>query len=152
MIRRLLICTVGLPRSGKTTWAQQQGYPIVSPDAIRYALHGQRFAPRAEPIIWATATIMARALFLAGHEVVIVDATNGTRKRRDAWQSDEWVTEFKYIGTSRNDCLDRAKKLGDNYIIPVIERMADEFEILGTDERIYPYGLPSSAPTPATAP
>ncbi len=30
-----LILTVGLPRSGKTTWALEQGWPIVNPDSIR---------------------------------------------------------------------------------------------------------------------
>ena len=40
-------------RSGKTTWARQQGVPIVNPDAIRPALHGQRFEPRAESVVWA---------------------------------------------------------------------------------------------------
>jgi predicted kinase len=33
-----LILTVGLPRSGKTTWAKQQGVPMVNRDAIRLAL------------------------------------------------------------------------------------------------------------------
>ena len=40
-------------RSGKTTWARQQGVPIVNRDAIRLALHGQRFEPRAESVVWA---------------------------------------------------------------------------------------------------
>ena len=35
-----LIVMVGLPRSGKTTWARKQGYPIVNPDSIRLAFHG----------------------------------------------------------------------------------------------------------------
>src|SRR5690554_6874569 len=33
--KHILICTVGLPRSGKTTWARKQSYPIVNPDSIR---------------------------------------------------------------------------------------------------------------------
>jgi len=39
---KILILTVGLPRSGKSTWAAKKGFPIVSPDAIRLAMHGMR--------------------------------------------------------------------------------------------------------------
>jgi predicted kinase len=84
-----LILTVGLPRSGKTTWARAQGVPVASPDAISRALHGQRFIGVAEPFVWAIAKLMVRALFLAGHPTVIVDATNTTQKRRDEWKSDD---------------------------------------------------------------
>lgn len=131
---KTLLCTVGLPRSGKTTWAQKQNLPIVSPDAIRLALHGQRFIAEAEPYVWAIAKTMVRALFLAGHKIVILDATNGTRKRRDEWQSKEWKTYFKVIDTPANVCLDRARAEGDEYIMPVIERMAVQHEGLQVDE------------------
>ena len=87
VIRKTLIAMVGLPRSGKSTWAKKAGHPIVSPDAIRLALHGQRFISEAEPFVWAIAKAMVRALFLAGHSAVILDATNNTRKRRDEWKS-----------------------------------------------------------------
>ncbi len=129
-----LLCTVGLPRSGKTTWARKQNLPIVSPDAIRLALHGQRFIAEAEPHVWAIAKTMVRALFLAGHSHIILDATNMTRKRRDEWQSIEWKTFFKIIDTPARVCLDRAKAEGDEYIVPVIERMAAQYEGLQNDE------------------
>lgn len=84
---RILIVTVGLPRSGKSTWAKRQTFPVVNPDAIRLALHGQRFYGPAEPFVWATAKLMVRSLFGAAHRKVIVDATNCTRKRRDEWRA-----------------------------------------------------------------
>ena len=46
-----LILTVGLPRSGKTTWALAQGYPIVAPDAIRLAVTGQRYVELTDYLI-----------------------------------------------------------------------------------------------------
>jgi predicted kinase len=133
---KILICTVGLPRSGKTTWARRQAYPVVNPDAIRLAIHGQAFVSRAEPLVWATAKYMVRALFLAGHDRVILDATNTTRKRRDEWRTDEWATFFKYIGTSHEECYERAGEGSD--LIPVITRMALNFEPLGDDEERWP--------------
>jgi len=121
-----LILTVGLPRSGKSTWAKQQGYPIVNPDSIRLALHGQRFEKLAEPFVWAIAKTMVRSLFLAGHDTVIVDATNTTQGRRDEWESDEWQVTCRIIATSEEECIRRAGD--DQEIIPVIERMAERFE------------------------
>lgn len=132
--KKVLVATVGLPRSGKSTWARSQAYPVVNPDAIRIAIHGQRYCEQAEPWVWATAKAMTRALFLAGHDVVILDATNTTRKWRDEWRSKEWGLFFKVIDTPRNVCLARAEAEGDKEIVPVIERMAAGFEALANDE------------------
>lgn len=136
---KILIATVGLPRSGKTTWAQSQAWPIVCPDAVRLAIHGQRFVGQAEPFVWATVKAMVSALFLAGHKIVILDATNNNRKRRAEWMRGEWATFFKMIDTPADVCIERAKVEGDDQIIPVIERMAESFERLEDDESRWPY-------------
>ena len=128
---KTLILTVGLPRSGKSTWARAQGFPIVNPDAIRLALHGQRFLAQAEPLVWAFAQVMVASLLRAGHGAVIVDATNVTAKRRDQWR--EWfpdaVVEVKVIGTGPQTC--KARAIQDNMpdLVPVIERMAAEWDL-----------------------
>lgn len=126
--KHILICTVGLPRSGKTTWARSQAWPIVNPDSIRLAIHGQRFIGDAEPFVWATAKAMVRSLFLAGHQTVILDATNTTKKRRAEWFDERWQTFFKVIDTPYPECMERAKD--DDEILPVIERMAAQWEPL----------------------
>lgn len=133
--RNLLIAMVGLPRSGKSTWARSRPFPIVSPDAIRLAIHGQRFVAEAEAFVWATAKAMVRALFLAGHDTVILDACNNTRARRDEWRSKDWDVAFNVIPADAAECIERAEREGDLYIIPVITRMADEHEPLGEDEK-----------------
>lgn len=124
MQMKKLICTVGLPRSGKSTWAKKQGHPMVNPDSIRLALHGLRFEKLAEPFVWAIAQCMVRALFLAGHDTVIIDATNITKNRRAYWYNGgDWETEFFIIGTAKNECIKRAEKEDDQEIIPIIEGM-----------------------------
>ena len=128
-----LIMTVGLPYSGKSTWASKSGYPVVCPDHIRTALHGQRFAPDAEPFVWAIATVMVKALFSAGHDCVVLDATNVTKKRRDEWVGD-WTRIAKPMDTDKHECIRRAKSAGDDYIVPIIERMAEKFEPVGESE------------------
>ena len=135
MVKRKLICTVGLPRSGKSTWARKQGHPIVNPDSVRLAMHGQRFQALAEPFVWAVVHCMVKALFLAGHNVVILDATNTTKKRRDEWISKGWDTVFLVVGTLAHECIRRAKAEGDEVIIPVIERMYESYEALEGSEQ-----------------
>lgn len=130
----ILILTVGLPRSGKTTWAKTQGVPIVNPDSIRLALHGQRFQAEAEPFVWAIAKVMVRSLFLAGHSTVILDATNTTKKRRDEWIDKAWETRFQHFIAPKEVCEARSVQMGDTYILPIIAKMAAQFEPLTPSE------------------
>lgn len=127
-----LILTVGLPRSGKTTHARTLGFPVVQPDAVRLAVHGQRFLAAAEPLVWAVAGVMVRALFLAGHDAVVLDATNVSRKRRDQWRDAAWEREFHVLTTPVAVCLDRAGD--DAEMRGVIERMAGQWEPVGAGE------------------
>ncbi len=136
-----LLMTVGLPRSGKSTWATLQGYPIVNPDSIRLALHGQPFISSAEPFVWAIAKCMVNSLFLAGHQRVILDATNTTRQRRDEWKSDKWHRDLiQFLGPEeRETCIKRAHEsdFSDEHkagLIAAINKMADNWEPIETDE------------------
>lgn len=128
-MKHKLILLSGLPRSGKTTHARGLGYPIVCPDAIRLALHGQRFMVDMEPYVWAIAKTMVKSLFLAGHGFVTLDATNTTQKRRDQWYSGDWDVELVIVNTKMDECLRRAEAEQDWQIIPVIRRMAEETDI-----------------------
>jgi predicted kinase len=109
--RKILIMTYGLPRSGKSTWARKQGVPVVEPDAIRLAKTGKRWHGPIEHEVWATARTMVRALFLAGHNVVILDSTCGTRKQRDFFNPSSdvpWTRYVKNVPTDSQTCKDRA--------------------------------------------
>lgn len=130
-MKRKLILTVGLPRSGKSTWAKQQGLPIVNADSVRLALHGERFLGKAEPMVWTIIYIMTEALFLAGHDTIICDETNITEKRRQAWRDrfSDCEVELKVFETSPEECTRRAVALNDTIILPVIERMASEWDL-----------------------
>jgi hypothetical protein len=73
---------------------------------------------------------MASALFRAGHETVIIDATNITSKRRAEWETRfPGYIDYKVIDTSPAVCISRAKAEGDEGIIPVIERMAADWDL-----------------------
>lgn len=118
-----LILTVGLPRSGKSTWAQSTGFPVVCPDAIRIALHGQPFIQQAEPMIWGIAHVMVAALFEAGHTTVILDACSTSSKSRQKWEDGRWVIRHQVFNTLPEVCIQRARDAGMEDLIPVIERM-----------------------------
>lgn len=126
MSEKILIGTVGLPRSGKSTWARTLNVPMVNPDSIRLGLHGQAFNQLAEPFVWATAKLMTRALFIAGHDIVVLDATNLTEDRRQSWIWPEWRTLWKIFDTPLEVCVERALAGGNPGLVPVIERFAAE--------------------------
>ena len=121
-----LIMMVGLPCSGKSTVALRFGHPIVCPDAIRLSLHGEKFIGKMEPYVWAIARTMVEALFKAGHRRVILDATNITRERRDAWVSKQWKRTAVLVDTDVDTCKKRA--LETNFPVEVIDRMYENFE------------------------
>ena len=134
-MNKTLICTMGLPRCGKSTWARDTLLPVISPDAVRLALHGQRFWAPGEKMVWALVPMMVRALFESGNKVVVLDATNLTRWQRDQWQSDEWETVFHFIDTDAATCAARALITDQPDLVEVIDRMVEEFEPLEEDEK-----------------
>lgn len=81
-----LILTVGLPRSGKSTWANKTGWPIVNRDSIRFAIGGSIRYFDDEVKVNEVEVTMVLALFKAGHQRVIVDATHLKNKYIDKWK------------------------------------------------------------------
>ena len=138
---RLLICMMGLPRSGKSTVARKLsrtwGAPIVNRDSVRLAMHGERYLKTAEPLVRVFAKLMVEALFTVGHQILIVDETNLKRSTRDYWRDGEWDVKFLPVETSPAECLRRADAAKDGAIRPVIARMRDYTEVLGGDEEEY---------------
>lgn len=126
---KILILTVGLPRSGKSSWAKKQGLPMVNPDSIRLALHGQIFIEEAELQVWCIARYMVKALFYAGHNKVILDATNLTKERRDFWKNDMWKRSYVYFDMTKDECINRAIEENRSGLIGIILKMNDEKEL-----------------------
>jgi len=135
-MKKTLILTVGLPRSGKSSWASKKvkDFVVVNPDAIRLAIYGQPFIKEAEPLVWMFAKYMVESLFLGGHDKIILDSTATNRRARDFWKSDKWVRRYKLFKTSKEVCIERAKKDEKEYLIPVIERMAAQYEPVEDEE------------------
>ncbi len=120
---KFLHMTVGLPRSGKSTWARKQGMPMVNPDSIRLAMHGKTFYKKLEDLVWYHAGLAVESLFLAGHQDVILDATNLLRHKRDEWYG-PWKRIFYVFNTSVEECIKRAIANNQQDLVSVISKMA----------------------------
>lgn len=83
---KTLHLTVGLPRSGKSSWAKEAGYPIVNRDSIRYAIGGSIRYFSEENKVSKMEELMVKALFKAGHDDIIVDSTHLKQKYIDRWE------------------------------------------------------------------
>ena len=133
-----IILTVGLPRSGKSTWALKQGYPIVNRDAIRLAHHGEAFLGKCEDFITYLENLMVDTLLETGHKFVIIDATHITKKRRDKWvnryKGKDVNIIYKPFTTSVELCRERAMTSDKAYLLDVIDRMTSQLETLTKDE------------------
>jgi predicted kinase len=143
MFDKTLILTVGLPRSGKSTWsldqAMQHGYVIVSPDAIRLALYGGPFCWESEPMVWTLAKYMVQSLFISGHPVVILDACSLTQRRREDWISDDWNTVIHCVMTPADVCANRALAAGRTELLDVIDKFDRGYQPPELDIRTWEY-------------
>ena len=128
---RKLILTVGLPRSGKSTWALKQECPVVASDAIREAIFGKLWWPPGEHQVMMTARTMVRSLFFAGHNKVIFDSINVTEQSRRFWLPTDdcmWELEHKLVATAPHVCRQRAIDCNQEYLAPVIDQIAKWWE------------------------
>jgi len=137
-MKPVVICTMGFPRSGKSTWVknfarQYPGVGVVNADAVRMALYGQRFIRQAEGVVWETVRLMVHHNIEYGVPVTIIDETCVTRWARDKWKSDDWDTYYKPFPASKEDCISRTKHDDLRY---AIIRMSEQYELLNDDEMI----------------
>ena len=113
--------------------AELYGWVIVNTDSVRIATHGHRFWREAESLVWATTEIMVRSLFITGHSVVVLDATNVQRTLRDKWaRLGRWETWYRQFDVSATTCMKRAS--GDEVLLEVIESMSARYNRLSGEE------------------
>ena len=76
---------------------------------------------------------MVEALFNTGHNDVVLDACNHTVERRKQWESPNWVQQFHIIQTPADVCIQRAKDCNYEHLVPVITRMASQWNPPGME-------------------
>ena len=129
-----VIGLIGLPRSGKTSWAQQwleaKWGPepftriVVSRDAVRLALYGERFRAEREKDVHFIYSNMVKSLLLNPYNKICMDETNCSVKSiRGILQNYDINAEFVFINTPPEICKERAILSEQSDLIEVIPRM-----------------------------
>jgi len=113
--------TVGLPRSGKSTWVlKNKGHAaVVCPDEIRLQIFGHQFHKPAEDFIWGIARSMTRML-LAQKFSVILDATSVSCDSRRPWLDMASGlgagTRIVFVNTPWKVCIARNRRSGEKKV------------------------------------
>ena len=135
--RRQLIVTVGLPRSGKSTWVdrfidtdKEMNYQVICADDIRLGM-GFQFDSKFEPVVWTVHHFALRAALERGYSV-IVDSCNttvpGIRKYAQIAKEYDYQLVILRINTPLDTCLARNK--GDGAVPDnVIRRMDKQLSV-----------------------
>jgi predicted kinase len=83
--RKRVIVLVGLPGSGKSTWAERQGIPVLSSDAVRESLTGDARDQSANARVFQKLRESLSQRLRDGEPATIVDATSLTPADRKGW-------------------------------------------------------------------
>ncbi|MCC6537945.1 MAG: AAA family ATPase [Bryobacterales bacterium] len=120
-----VLVLVGLPGSGKSTWAAREGLPVLSSDGMRGLLADDVTDQTIHARVFATLRYLLRQRIALGRPVTCVDATHLTPKeRRPYLQLTGCRVEAVYFDTPLTVCL--ARNAARDRVVPpeVIERMA----------------------------
>ena len=80
--RPRVVLLVGLPGSGKSTWARDQGTAVLSSDDVRFLLSDDPTNQLIHGTVFATVRYLLRRRLELGRPVTYIDATNLTRQER----------------------------------------------------------------------
>lgn len=136
--RPRVVLLIGLPGSGKSTWARQQGGGVLSTDEIRAMLSDDATNQAIHGEVFATLRYLLRRRLALRMPVTFIDATNSTRHERRAYiKIAAWFdasAEAVFFDTPVEVCKQR--NLGRARVVPewAIDMMAARLRPPSVDE------------------
>lgn len=138
-----IILTIGLPASGKTTWATEfvknnPHFININRDDIRRMINGSpkaKFRPKKETLVTNMQKEMAEEAFLSGYSIIISD-TNLNPKTVESWKKFAYdrgipCNKQKFTDVPHGVCIERDKvredKVGTKVIMGMYNRYRDQF-------------------------
>lgn len=128
-----LIVTVGLPGSGKSSWAEalrreDSDVVVVCRDDIRWMLHDYKFTKRNEKLTWRVRDAAIQEALTAGRRVVVADTNLSGRVREHLrLLAEEFGVKFtvndSFLSVSVHECIKRDLKRVHSVGADVILRM-----------------------------
>ena len=110
-VRPRVIVLVGLPGSGKSTWAASQALPTLSSDALRVLLSDDATNQAIHSRVFATLRYLLRQRLDLARPVTCIDATNLTPAERRPYiaaaRAHDAVAEAVWFDVPVELCLER---------------------------------------------
>lgn len=112
--RPRLVVLVGLPASGKSTWARERGSAVISSDEIRWLLSDDATNQSIHSRVFATVRYLVRQRLELRRPVTYIDATNPTVHERRAYlklaQLYDAAPEAVFFDTPLEVCKERNRR------------------------------------------
>jgi predicted kinase len=128
--RGVVVLTIGLPGSGKSSWFKRRGVTPLSSDMLRSLLFDDITEQRYQDLVFSTLRSLLRARLIAGMPWNYIDATNLSPKERHGWI--KMAREFGYevhavfFNVPLEVCLERNQKRARMVPQDVMQRMANK--------------------------
>lgn len=134
----VVVLTIGLPGSGKTTWFKRRGVTPLSSDLLRSLLFDDIGEQRHQSLVFSTLRQLLRARLIARMPWNYVDATNLSPKERKQWiqmaRSLGYEVHAVFFDVPLEVCLERNRRRERQVPEDVMHRMSSKLRAPTFDE------------------
>jgi len=134
----IVVLTIGLPGSGKTSWFRRRGITPLSSDLLRLMLFDDIAEQRYQDLVFSTLRYLLRARMIARMPWNYVDATNLSPRERRGWikmaQEFGYEVQAVFFDVPAEVCTERNTRRGRMVPEDVMQRMAQKLRPPTFDE------------------